>query len=57
MTYLCRRFGEREVFDYLFHHHDLKRLSEESLEELTRAWKESLEERFKDYKKAGEAGE
>ena len=57
MTYLCRRFGEREVLDYLFDHHDLKRLSEESLEELTRAWKESLEERFKDYKKAGEAGE
>ena len=57
MAYLCHRFGEKEVFDYLFHHHDLKRLSEDSLEELTRAWKESLEERFKDYKKAGEAGE
>lgn len=54
MTYLCHRFGEKEVFDYLFHHHDLKRLSEESLEELTRAWKESLEERFKDYEKAGD---
>jgi len=56
IDYLIKRFGEGDVLDYFLVHHDLSRLTDKSMEELMAEWKNYLEERFKDYEKAGNAG-
>lgn len=53
IDYLVDRFGERAVLDYFLVHHDLSRLTDKSMDDLMLEWKSYLEERFKDYEKAG----
>ena len=53
IDYLIKCFGERAVLDYFLVHHDLSRLTDKSMDDLMLEWKSYLEERFKDYEKAG----
>ena len=46
IDFLFRKFGEREVLEYLLVNHDLSTLTDLSVNELSFAWQEDVEERF-----------
>ncbi len=46
LDYLIRKFGEREVLDYLLINYDLATLTDHTINELVAAWKEENEMRF-----------
>ena len=43
---MIRKFGEREVLDYLLINYDLTTLTDHTINELVAAWKEENEMRF-----------
>ncbi|MBO5036858.1 MAG: hypothetical protein J6D42_07255 [Clostridia bacterium] len=49
ISYLINQFGEREVLDYMLVHHSLKKLTDQTFDELVEDWKDFLEENYWEY--------
>ena len=49
ISYLINQFGEREVLDYMLVHHSLKKLTDQTFDELVNDWKAFLEGNYSEY--------